>query len=134
MSDANTRQVGGQHYSAAPMQHWDMAILAKLPYLEGQITKYIARHTHKNKLQDLQKAAHFLQKLREAATDGKLLPRGGVHDAVTQFLDGAAYLHPHDVSAIIRVTSWSGTFDLDSVAEHIKFSGLAHYGVDPCAA
>lgn len=66
----NSRQVGGSHYrdtaSVCPqcggeVQHWDFA--AKQGYLEGCITKYITRWRHKNGIQDLEKAQHFLEKL-----------------------------------------------------------------------
>lgn len=61
---ANTRQVGGSHYGAK-YQHWDMVIEHDLNYFEGQITKYVMRARKKNGLQDLQKAAHFLEKYME---------------------------------------------------------------------
>jgi hypothetical protein len=67
---ANDRQVGGSHYREATgkcphcggeIQHWDL--YAELPYLVGQLTKYGTRQ--KNGFQDLEKAAHFLEKLAE---------------------------------------------------------------------
>lgn len=64
---ANDRQVGGEHYKDSGFQHWDFAIAAELNYLEGCITKYVTRWRKKNGLQDLEKAAHFLEKLLETA-------------------------------------------------------------------
>lgn len=64
-STANERQVGGAHYQGKPTQHWDFALQRDLGYLEGQITKYIARWRDKNGLQDLEKDEHYLQKLIE---------------------------------------------------------------------
>lgn len=64
MSKANERQVGGQHY-ATPIQHWDFVVANDIPYLEAQVIKYVCRHKKKNGVQDLEKAAHFLQKLIE---------------------------------------------------------------------
>jgi len=61
---ANQRQVGGAHYST-PIQHWDFAAANQYDYFQGQITKYVDRWKRKNGLQDLQKAAHFLQKYLE---------------------------------------------------------------------
>jgi len=66
---ANMRQVGGEHYKGV-IQHWDYAISQEMPYLEGQITKYITRWRKKNGLQDLQKAKHFLDKLIECVESG----------------------------------------------------------------
>jgi len=61
---ANDKQVAGQHY-AANVQHWDMVVEHKLNYFEGQITKYVMRARKKNGKQDLEKAAHFLEKYLE---------------------------------------------------------------------
>lgn len=69
---ANDRQVGGSHYTEESavcphcgkvIQHWDL--FAKLPYLIGQVAKYVLRFRSKNGKQDLEKAQHFLQKLME---------------------------------------------------------------------
>lgn len=60
---ANTVQVGGNHYKGRTVQHWDYA--AQLPYLDGQVSKYVDRHQQKNKLQDLLKAEHYLHKMME---------------------------------------------------------------------
>ena len=62
---ANNRQVGGSHYAGA-VQHWDMAyVVFGEGYFGGQITKYVSRWRKKNGVQDLEKAAHFLDKLIE---------------------------------------------------------------------
>jgi hypothetical protein len=66
-SKANTRQVAGQHYGLSNFQHWDMVVMFKLDYFQGQITKYVMRWREKNGVVDLQKAAHFLEKYIECA-------------------------------------------------------------------
>jgi hypothetical protein len=71
MSNANTRQVGGDHYRGS-FQHWDWVIANNLGYLEGQITKYIARWRRKNGVQDLEKALHYADKLYEWRRDGTI--------------------------------------------------------------
>lgn len=69
MSEANKKQVGGSHYAAGDKpQHWDIVAMHDLDYFQGQITKYVMRWKKKNGLQDLQKAAHFLQKYIELNT------------------------------------------------------------------
>lgn len=66
MPEANKTQVGGTHYlSGDKPQHWDIVAMHDLDYFQGQITKYVMRWKKKNGLQDLQKAAHFLQKYIE---------------------------------------------------------------------
>lgn len=64
---ANSRQVGGSHYARA-IQHWDFAASNGYDYLLGQVTKYLFRWRDKNGLQDVEKAAHFLQKAGEIFT------------------------------------------------------------------
>ena len=66
---ANERQVGGQHYQSGGEQHWDRQWRLYGPgYFVGCITKYVERYQAKNGVQDLEKAAHFLQKLIELET------------------------------------------------------------------
>lgn len=76
MSEANKRQVGGQHYSpGAEFQHWDFTVRClQNRYLEGMITKYVARHAKKNGEEDLRKAEHYLQKLAEELAAGRVEP------------------------------------------------------------
>lgn len=64
---ANERQVGGAHYKTGPVQHWDMVAQHGLDYFQGQITKYVMRWKAKGGIQDLEKAAHFLEKYIELA-------------------------------------------------------------------
>jgi hypothetical protein len=72
MSDANATQVGGDHYrrTGDQMQHWDLAVHFGWDPFQYQITKYVMRWKYKHstpedRLKDLQKAAHFLQKYIE---------------------------------------------------------------------
>ena len=69
---ANDTQVGGTHYrqSGKELQHWDLAVLYQWDPFQYQITKYVMRWKYKHstpaeRLKDLQKAAHFLQKYME---------------------------------------------------------------------
>jgi hypothetical protein len=70
-TDPNSRQVGGNHYRRknAP-QHWDLAIMYQWDPFQYQVTKYVMRWKDKNGIQDLEKAAHFLEKYIEAAKAG----------------------------------------------------------------
>ena len=64
--NANEIQIDGTHYQTGGMQHWDFAAAAYGPgYFKGCITKYVYRWRKKGGIADLQKAAHFLQKLQE---------------------------------------------------------------------
>lgn len=61
MSDANNRQVAGEHYKAG-YQHWDWSRDIELNPMQYQISKYVTRSRKKNGLQDLEKALHFAEK------------------------------------------------------------------------
>lgn len=65
--DANSRQIGGEHYKSA-YQHWDFVRMLGLDYLPAQITRYLARWRKKNGIEDLEKAIHYLQKFMEDET------------------------------------------------------------------
>lgn len=61
---ANDRQVAGDHYKS-PIQCWDYIVANEIPYLEGQIIRYLTRWRKKNGIEDVYKAKHYLDKLIE---------------------------------------------------------------------
>lgn len=74
MSEANKRQVGGDHYQA-PVQAWDFIHEHQLSYLEGCVVKYLSRFEKKGTpIQDLNKALHYIEKIEE--TDDGKMPMG----------------------------------------------------------
>ena len=77
MSKANARQVAGAHYQSA-LQHWDLIEMHGIGYLEGCATKYLTRWRKKNGRQDLEKAAHYIEKLLELHRDEHREARGFV--------------------------------------------------------
>jgi hypothetical protein len=69
---ANAVQVGGSHYKDKSIQPWDYIVQNEIPYLEGNIIKYVSRWRDKGGVDDLRKAQHYLTKLIEINTqDGK---------------------------------------------------------------
>lgn len=68
--DANSRQVGGDHYKQKDggEEHWDRVARLGLDYFQACITKYIERWRSKGGIQDLQKARHYLDKYIELET------------------------------------------------------------------
>ena len=67
-ASANSRQIGGTHYSAhgrKDLQHWDIVNIFKLDYFQGNITKYLFRWRSKAGLDDLLKSRHYLDKYIE---------------------------------------------------------------------
>lgn len=68
---SNQKQIGGSHYQTT-IQPWDYTVANNLDYFQGTIIKYITRCWSKNGIEDLEKAAHFLEKYIELAKAGKL--------------------------------------------------------------
>jgi hypothetical protein len=66
MSNTNDTQQGGEHYLNKKIQPWDFIEGNNLPYLEGNVVKYVCRHADKGGLEDLKKARHYIDKLIEA--------------------------------------------------------------------
>jgi hypothetical protein len=71
-----TDQIGGDHYARKAVQPWEameawMSHEAFIGYLQGNVIKYMARWRDKGGVQDLAKAAHYLQKLIEVASAGQ---------------------------------------------------------------
>ena len=62
---ANETQVAGSHYRDKKIQTWDYIVQNNLGYLEGNVIKYVSRYKEKNGIEDLIKAAHYLEKLIE---------------------------------------------------------------------
>lgn len=58
-------QVGGGHYKDHPIQHVEFCQRNKLNWCESAAIKYIVRHGSKNGVEDIDKAIHYLQLLKE---------------------------------------------------------------------
>ena len=56
-----SEQVGGDHYQKAALQPWDIFLAWGLDPWAANVVKYILRFPHKNGLEDLQKAKHYVE-------------------------------------------------------------------------
>ena len=65
MSRVLEHQEGGSHYKKMPIQPIDFIYFNDIPFIEGNIIKYVLRHKQKNGLEDLKKAKHYLEILIE---------------------------------------------------------------------
>ena len=63
MSDALKKQVGGSHYKMGAIQPIEYIEANNLGYHEGNVIKYVSRWRHKNGIEDLQKAIHYIELL-----------------------------------------------------------------------
>ena len=55
------KQVGGSHYKDMVVQPSEFINKNRLQFAEGSAIKYICRHAAKGKIQDIQKAIHYLE-------------------------------------------------------------------------
>ena len=62
----NTKtQVGGSHYSSLKIQPVEYIHANALSYMEGNVVKYVTRHSSKNGAEDIKKAIHYLNLILE---------------------------------------------------------------------
>ena len=64
--NAMDSQVGGSHYKDMPFQPIDFIMGNNLGFCEGNAIKYICRYKSKGGVQDLDKAIHYLEMLKES--------------------------------------------------------------------
>ncbi len=58
-------QVGGNHYKKYKIQPVEYVHANNIPFIEGNIIKYVTRWRDKNGVKDLEKARHFIDMLIE---------------------------------------------------------------------
>lgn len=62
---ASKKQVGGKHYKRFPIQPAEFCYTNRIPYLESTAIKYLCRWRDKGGVEDLDKAIHFIEMLKE---------------------------------------------------------------------
>lgn len=58
-------QIGGDHYKTMKIQPVEFITANNIPFLEGNVIKYVSRHASKNGLADIEKAIHYLELIKE---------------------------------------------------------------------
>lgn len=118
MSNANSRAVGGTHYKGVEVEHWDYALFAlDNRYLEGNITKYVARHRKKHGKIDLEKSKHYLQKLIESVpllVQPLAYPSSAVDTYINHFCE-ENQLTPIETGIMLLMAKWQNKGDLEVV-------------------
>ena len=119
----NPSQVGGNHYQAknGGVEHWDYCTVVNAPYRESAATKYLTRWRNKNGLQDLQKAASYVEKRLQSLTRGE----GAIRGAARHRALFTAYLRDCEVptteSIIIdTLLHWRNAAHLEAALRDIK--------------
>ena len=59
------KQIGGSHYKKMVIQPAEFINKNKLLFAEGNAIKYICRHSTKGGIQDIDKAIHYLEMVKE---------------------------------------------------------------------
>jgi hypothetical protein len=59
------KQIGGGHYAKLKIQPVDYIMANGLDYLQGNVIKYVTRFRDKAGVQDLDKAIHYIEMLKE---------------------------------------------------------------------
>jgi len=65
MVQASKKQVSGNHYKDFKIQPVQFIHDNNIGYIEGNVIKYVCRWQHKNGIEDLNKAIHYLELLKE---------------------------------------------------------------------
>ena len=65
---ALSKQVDGSHYKDMTIQPVIYIYANKIPFIEGNIIKYVSRWKNKNGIKDLEKARHLIDMLIEIET------------------------------------------------------------------
>lgn len=60
-----TNTVEGTHYKHLKIQPTEFIYENNIPFIEGNIIKYVCRHRYKNKKEDLLKAINYIERLIE---------------------------------------------------------------------
>ena len=67
-TSALRKQVAGNHYRQFPIQPIEFIVKNNLPFIEGNIIKYICRWQDKGGVEDLNKVIHYVELLKELKT------------------------------------------------------------------
>lgn len=61
MTNPKDNQIGGSHYKEMKIQPSEYITKNNIGWYEGNAIKYLTRHKHKNKKEDLLKAIHYIE-------------------------------------------------------------------------
>jgi hypothetical protein len=81
------KQVSGSHYKQFKIQPIEFITKNNIPFIEGNVIKYICRWKDKNGLEDLDKVIHYVELLKELEY-GKSERPHGCKTRVKTFIQG----------------------------------------------
>jgi len=65
MTEASKKQIGGDHYKKLKIQPIEYIHTNRLDWFQGNVVKYVTRHKFKNGEEDINKAIHILELIKE---------------------------------------------------------------------
>lgn len=72
MHKATDKQIGGAHYKDMAIEPVTYCELNRLTSLESAVVKYVSRHRNKNGVQDIDKAIHCLELIKQFHYQGEV--------------------------------------------------------------
>lgn len=106
---ATGRQIGGNHYKSLKIQPIEYIDANNLPYLEGNVIKYVTRHASKNGVQDIDKAIHYLELIKQMRYNGDTASAGKPEfpavtavEAATQYITHQPKAHHSDYKYFMK--------------------------------
>lgn len=102
MTDAFTKQIGGNHYKVMQIQPQHFCMVNGWDSGAFSVLKYLSRHRFKNGLQDIEKGRHFVE-LRQADIAHAMRPRGIITMQEYVRVNGIFEL---DHSALLHLDWW----------------------------
>lgn len=117
----NDKQVGGEHYRSK-VQHWDYVELNGLRYTEGCATKYATRNRkkHEDPRQDLEKAAHYVEKVQDLHRNGVLAPRTAPIVITPEEFARSNDLTENEAEVVRLLTFWESDPELTRAIELLR--------------
>lgn len=104
---ATDRQIGGDHYKSLKIQPIEYIDANNMPYLEGNVVKYVTRHASKNDVQDIDKAIHYLELIKQMRyaeeTTVSEFPAVTVVEAATQYITHQPKAHHCDYKRFMQL-------------------------------
>ena len=128
--NANEKQIGGEHYkSMGDYQPWEVLRHWLTPeeyrgYQKGVVIAYLARERAKGGDQDLQKAAHHLQKLIEVEMQAEQAKDGWTPEAVKE----SALHEIEDADGWVACTTGEMPCDGERVVDVVSMGNYPYSG------
>lgn len=127
--------VGTQaHYNALPIQPIEFILSHDLDFLEGNVVKYVSRYPFKNGLEDLRKAAQYLDWLIDREIAFRRGKRAVLVTAIHFYVDRMFRMSRNGNLTRISAVTYASANEfktevkdiVNAIVGHRRFGGIAH--------